>query len=89
MRKLWYKWKLHWATMRARKAKARWLATKETIVGPKEEKASGRFDPFKPRHSTVVREGEYCDALIVQRTYEKLLSPMQQIPTATATEKKS
>lgn len=78
MRRLWYRWKLHWATMRARKAKAIWLATKETVRS-KESTRRGVC-------SHVKTETAYCNALVDQRTYEKLVNPEQSIPRATAKE---
>lgn len=76
MRRLWYKWKLHWATAKARKAKALWLATKESTAPI----TTTRYD-LCPHRQT---ESAYCDAIIQQRMYEKLVNPVQDIPKATA-----
>ena len=68
--KLWYRWQLRKYTRRARRAKAIWLSTKESM-----KKGSGRSsDPW------VIAEANFCDALVVMRTYEKLVSPMQPAP---------
>jgi hypothetical protein len=80
VRRLWYKWKLHWATHKARKAKAHWLATKESV---KAHEPSRHYNSCPHK----ITEGEYCEAIVFQRMYEKLLNPDQDIPKATAKKK--
>lgn len=85
MMRLWYQWQLCKWTRKTREAKARWMATEETIVGPGEE----AYSLTRSRHPTQYRESKYCDALIEMRYYEKLLGPIPPPPVATAKEKAS
>jgi hypothetical protein len=84
MRRAWYKWKLYWATAKARKAKALWLATKESVQAKPEPKDSS--SPFAALNicSHKRTESAYCNAIVQQRMYEKLVNPEQDIPKATA-----
>ena len=86
MRRLWHKWKLYWATAKARKAKAYWRATVESMEArPKRE--SPIYMEGQCSHART--ETAYCFAIVQQRMYEKLLNPEQDIPKATASDKAS
>lgn len=76
---LWWRFQFRRYTLRARKAKAIWLATKESM-----KKGSG--GPYDPWAQT---EGNYCDALVKMRTYEKLLGPMGTTPGDTKAKAKT
>lgn len=70
MIKFWYQFQLRRYARKARMAKAIWLSTKESM-----QKREGGRSPW------AVAEGNYCDALVKMRTYEKLVSPMVPVPT--------
>ena len=72
MMKLWWKLKLWRWTHKARVAKARWVATKTTLM-------KGSENPISRK-----RESEYCDTVMRVKTYRLLLDP--ELPVATAKE---
>jgi hypothetical protein len=59
MRRLWYRWQLRRWTRKTRQAKARWLATKETV---------------QKNRNWDYAEGHYCECIIEMRYFEKLLA---------------
>ncbi len=66
-RRRWYRFQVWRYTHRTRKAKAVWLATKEST----REKNTRGYSCWTDS------EDDYCTALIKLRTYEKLLSPLE------------
>ena len=70
--RLWYRYMLWVCVGRARRKKARWLATKNTVKAKE-------YSSYCPVN---LGEDKYCDAVIEVKYYEMLLNP--ELPKATA-----